>query len=347
MLLKEPNYQKAIDAINKLLDSGRIKGELAQQLRFEAAGIVAEQQVAYQLKSYFGNSKEICIYNNLSVEHAGVTAQIDHLVFSRRAFYLVESKSVAGTIWVNQHQEFQRQYGRNKVSIKSPIEQVKRQQVVLINLLKANTSKILSKILTLQKSFGSWTPKHFVAVSQKGKIQGPGRNQLKELLKYDQIASAILQHHKKTDVGFLKSLDDETFESFNLLNKKEIGRLVEFFKSVDSAQEPYDKIIELVKKPEYRADILIKDKAAVKTAKKMPPVDACANEFSCAKCGSSNLKIAYGRSYYFKCQDCDGNTPIKLFCGLCSGVMKTRKQKDNFFKTCKKCNVDELYFSNS
>lgn len=345
MDIKIPDYKKAIDAINRLLVSGRVQGNLEQQLRHEAAGLVAEQQMAYQLTSYFQNSDELYVYNNLAIQNGEIIAQIDHLVFSRRAIYFIESKSVAGTIHVNNAGEFQRQYGRKSTSIKSPIEQVKRQKVVLIDFLKAHKDKFMGKFLFMQKGVNSWTPHYYVAISEKGKIMGPGRDQFIELMKFDQVASEIVEHHKKTDIGFLKSLDDKSGETLNLLNKEEISRVIEFIEESDVSQSPLEKIKELINKPEYRKDILPSPKQASQSSTSKIKSGAL-DGFVCRKCGSHNLKIAFGRSYYFKCNDCDGNTSIKLTCEKCSGPMRTRKQKEKFYKICKQCGIDELYYIN-
>lgn len=346
MILKTPDYQKAIDAINQLLESGRIRGGLQRQLKYEVAGIVAEKQVAYQLMCYFQNSDDIYVYNNLAIENGEAAAQIDHLVFSRRAVYFIESKSVAGTIHVNENGEFQRRYGRESVPMDSPIEQVKRQKTVLIDYLKAHRTEFLGKILFLQKGIGSWTPKYYVVISEKGTIKGPGRDRFKELMKYDQVASAISEHHKQTNVGFLKSLDDESHEAYNLLNKDEINRVCDFLKKSDTSKEPVDKINALLTNPKYKKDILPEtttiDSPPDEKKQEGLPVEV----FSCAKCNSHKLQILFGKSYYFKCTDCGGNTPIKLTCEKCSGPMRIRKQKDNFYKVCKPCGTDQRYFIN-
>ena len=107
MILKIPDYQTAIDAVNRLLESGRVQCELKQQLKFEVAGLAAEQQMAYRLTSYFQNTEDLYVYNNLAIHNGEATTQIDHLVFSGRTLYLIESKSVSGIINVNQSGEFQ------------------------------------------------------------------------------------------------------------------------------------------------------------------------------------------------------------------------------------------------
>lgn len=355
MILKQPDYQKAIDGISKLLDGGRVIGDLKQELVNRRAGFYAEKQMAYDLERYFQNTEDLFVWNNLKIQDGKINAQIDHLVYSRRAVYLIESKSIGSEIMVNEQGEFFRCYGRASKPIDSPIEQVKSQEKVLFGFLEQHREKFLGKILGMRKGLGSWTSKYYVAISKNGKITGKGRDKFAELRKYDQIPSLIDQHHKKTDVGFIQQFKSSDTESFNLFNAKELEQLNEFLKENDKAEEPIEEIRKLAREPRYQKDILPEEKvkAAVaaagkprdekpKTEKKGP-----GNGFVCSKCGSGDLRVAFGRSYYFKCKSCEGNTPIQLVCERCGGAMKTRKQKNEFFKECAACGTSGLYFVNA
>lgn len=345
MILNEPDYQKAIDAIDNLFDGGRVTGQLAKELNMERAGLRAEKQMAYQLKSYFQSMTDLFVWNNLKLAHGDITAQIDHIVFSRRAFWIIESKSISDTVTVNELGEFHRIYRGKPSGIKSPIEQVKRQQQVFLDVLKANKEKFLGTILGMQKGLGSWTPTVFVAVSERGKISGQGRNLFKkELRKFDQIASEIKNVHDSTSVGLLKSIMQSKPETMNLFSESEIEKLVAFLKSVNIAEEPYDRSKKLVKEPRFKGDILPEAKAAASSRQMAGKSNN--DEFTCSKCGSKNLVIAFGRSYYFKCRDCDGNSPINLVCGKCGTMMRTQKEKNEFYKCCEKCGAREQYFVN-
>ena len=69
--------------------------------------------------------------------------------------------------------------------------------------------------------------------------------------------------------------------------------------------------------------------------------------FACRACKSTSLDILFGRSYYFKCKDCGGNTPIQLTCPKCRGQQRTRKSGKQFFAECAACDSSELYFTNA
>ncbi|MBN8764691.1 MAG: hypothetical protein J0I63_16885, partial [Thiobacillus sp.] len=68
----------------------------------------------------------------------------------------------------------------------------------------------------------------------------------------------------------------------------------------------------------------------------------------CRNCSSEKLSIQYGKyGYYFKCADCDGNTPIKIGCGKEGHKERIRKEGLKFFRECEQCNSSVLYFVNS
>lgn len=69
--------------------------------RFRRAGDEAEQQMAFYLRRAFGDDPHVHVFNNLRLEHGGEVAQIDHLVFHRSGFIVVESKSVTSSVKIN------------------------------------------------------------------------------------------------------------------------------------------------------------------------------------------------------------------------------------------------------
>lgn len=344
MIVKIPDYEKAIDVINKILASGqiRVKSPLYRQLQCEAAGFAAEKQMAYQLTRYFQTNKNIIVYNNLEICFGDVRTQIDHLVCSCHGVYLIESKSINGNISVNNYGEFTR---KNK-PINSPVMQVKSQKKVLFDFLNENSEEILGKWLGLQKGFKTWTPKYYVAVSEKAKIVGSGRGDFKGILcKFDQIPEMIKKYYEDTDKKIGDFFRDATDEEFKVFSKKEFAEFGNFLKSKDKSKEPLLKIQELVKQPKYRKDIIANGKNEPKpTGKKMPSGNT--SKFKCSKCGSADIQIMYGRNYYFKCKDCGGNTPINLICEDCQKPARTRKKGDEFYKVCSICESDKLYFRN-
>jgi len=70
-----------------------------------------------------------------------------------------------------------------------------------------------------------------------------------------------------------------------------------------------------------------------------PPIDTCTG------CGAK-AAIIWGRNNYFwKCPKCNTNMPIKHLCPKCKKRTKLRKAKTQYFKYCKPCDYEELYYT--
>ena len=93
--------------------------------KFGKAGYEAEKQMAFYLRRAFADQRDVFVFNDIKLQRNGETAQIDHLVLHPFGFYLVESKSVTGSITVNAQGEYTRQYGKKVSGMKSPVTQVK------------------------------------------------------------------------------------------------------------------------------------------------------------------------------------------------------------------------------
>ena len=66
----------------------------------------------------------------------------------------------------------------------------------------------------------------------------------------------------------------------------------------------------------------------------------------CRACGGSHLAIVYGKyGYYFKCADCDGNTPIKVTCAN-GEKAKISKQGREFYLVCSDTPAPQLFYVN-
>ncbi|MBD2107681.1 nuclease-related domain-containing protein [Nodosilinea sp. FACHB-13] len=67
---------------------------------------------------------------------------------------------------------------------------------------------------------------------------------------------------------------------------------------------------------------------------------------ACRTCGSSHLTIVYGKyGYYFKCADCEGNTPIKVTCAN-GEKAKISKQGREFYLVCQDAPQPQLFYIN-
>jgi ssDNA-binding Zn-finger/Zn-ribbon topoisomerase 1 len=155
------------------------------------AGEEAEKQMAFYLQRAFRKRDDCFVINDLRVVHDGDIAQIDHLVVSIYGLFIVESKSIHGTISINQHGDWQRAYNDEISGMPSPVLQAQEQGRILKELLRANAEKVLGKMLfgKVQKGFGYCPVSIYVAISDSGIIER-GMD-VPELFKADVVAGVI------------------------------------------------------------------------------------------------------------------------------------------------------------
>lgn len=84
--------------------------------------------------------------------------------------------------------------------------------------------------------------------------------------------------------------------------------------------------------------------AAASTPVTEPSTDTTAGP-TCKSCGAKTGNILYGRSYYFKCDACAGNSSIQF---SCQPGHKPRLRKDGpaFYRECADCRSSTLYHRN-
>ena len=295
------------------------KDKISNATKNEAKGEAAEKQMAFLLKREFGESKDIFVFNDLRIERSGDVAQIDHLIAYKFGFFIIESKSFGNLVIINEQKEFE----IKSKGIKNPIEQAKVQGKLLQSFLRDREIELLRTILKKQATFAKCPFHIIVAVADKTKIKRLGNVQIPELKKADQVISSVLElmkRHKKGS-GLLSKSDSE----FGMYKFKD----EELNKIVDHLKESHAPSSRTVAAKESKATL----------PAKLPT-------YICTHCHETNLSIEYGRSYYFKCHSCDGNTPIKNRCAKCNEVTRTRKSKLVFTSVCKSCDVEELFFLN-
>ncbi len=289
------------------------------------AGQEAEKQMAFYLRRRYAEVEEVLVYNDLRVERAGDVAQVDHLLLHRHGMIVIESKSVSGRVRVNAEREFVRVWSRGSEGMRSPILQARRQGELLRQVLVDHKHQLRNKKLLglVQGGFKRCPIDVLVAISDGGRIEGSRRG-VPELFKAEQVvdeADKIIERHRR-GARLLTEIDGEwglfSFE------RDEVERVAEFLLSQHTAGE---------------------EERAAPAARVCKVATAEATAFECRGCASSNLEVRYGRSYYFKCLDCDANTPIKNTCDACAATTRTRKEKRQFFSECQACGTSVLFFT--
>jgi hypothetical protein len=170
-----------------------------------------------------------------------------------------------------------------------------------------------------------------VAISDQGIIRRP-RTDIPELHKADQIVDqveSIVHRHQRA--AKLTASDDGEWGAY-VFHPEEIERITEFLitRHRDSATTPSVEPDTRSESPETRPEAALAS---------MPT-------YLCSHCRSVNVEVRFGRSYYFKCLDCGGNTAIKNACRTCGGVTKTQKRGTEFRAVCSKCGHADLFFRN-
>lgn len=310
-----------------------------------AAGNEAEREMAFYLNRAFGEDPRVFVFHDLRIERNGEAAQMDHLLLHKHGLVIIESKSVAGTVHVNEHLEFKYVRGRREEGMASPIQQAKRQGDLLRSFLQDQRESLRSKRLLglIQGGFTHCPIDVLVAISDKSVIRRP-KIDIPELHKADLIADraqALIKRH--ADGAKLTSKVDGDWGLYSF-TPSELDRVRELLLSSHS---PFQRASRKTtsnntdtKKPD-RQKAAPRDVTAARsqTSERRPT-------YLCTHCQSTKLQILYGRSYYFKCSDCDGNTSIRDVCSDCGTGTRLKKRGNVFSAVCKGCNSERMFFEN-
>ena len=314
--------------------------------RAQRAGHNAEKQMAFYLRRRFAESPLVHIFNDLRIKREGEVAQMDHLILHRHGLIVVESKSVTGEIQINNQLEFIRVSGRKRAGMPSPIQQAKRQAALLKRLLTDHEKDLLPTSVIkrfIKQGFDNCPIQVLVAISDQGIIKRP-RHKIPELHKADQIVdqiSSMVARHRKG--AKLHAPIDRGWGMFTF-NDEMSRKIVAFLLQQHSppclkTTSPEDNVRESPEHKPSRTPSTQRSQNSESKEKALP-------RYLCTHCHATNLEIRYGRSYYFKCLDCDGNTAIKNECPKCNRLMKTTKAKNTFSAICDVCGNQGVFFRN-
>ncbi len=323
---------------------------------FQRAGNEAERQMAHYLRRAFGESQDVRVFNNLSFEHAGEVAQIDHLIFHRAGFIVVESKSVTSAVGINERDEWVREWNGRKSGMPSPVLQARRQADFLRGFLQAHKTELRNKLLfgLKQGGFTGFIIDVAVAISDSGVIKY--RGQLPEVKKADQIPEHVRQliaSHQRA--ASLLSAETRKDTPGFYLTPEEFDRVTAFLQAHHSErptesqtgqqhQEQAAPSAREVTLPQPSPGDLQRQQATTDAMR--PRGQSQGSRGQCSHCQSHDLEIRFGRSYYFKCRECGGNTAIKATCAACGTPARLRKSGPKFYTDCPNCSASNLYFVN-
>lgn len=325
--------------------------------KYAAAGAEAERQLAHYLKRKFADRKDVLVFNNLRFEDEGGddAAQIDHLIFHRHGFIIVESKSVTSKVKINERGEWQRLWNGHYEGMPSPLLQAQRQADFLKKILNRHKDSLRNKVFLLNRSanFNVCPFEILVAISDRGIIDG---KVLEGVCKADQIPDEVekIIHRHKT-AAFRLSLKDGA----DKFPDEEMDRIAKFLVEMHkprSAQESVKNSVPAIKgeneRPSPMTEVIpIMSPLAMIEAEMQSKVEtataATPQATLCPACNTDRVHILYGQyGYYYRCQACGKSFNIDFTCPQCGIKAKIRKEKEQFFMECGGCNRRELHHVN-
>lgn len=310
---------------------GATRKEIEKEIRFVRAGIAAEKESAYYIDFEFGAAKNWAVIHDLRLEVAGRVAQIDHLIINRvMEVFVLESKSVHSGIKITEDGEFLRWVDWKKTyeGMASPLTQNDRHIAVLADAMKQ--IELPTRLgLRLEPTFES-----YVLLSPKARIDRPKKFDTSRIIKSDEFVKTMQKKFDenvgKAFISIAKVISQETLES--------LGHQIAALHL--PIQIDYPAKFGL---PAARAQPIARAPVTNDVEKSI----ATEAVLSCRHCKSNKLSILHGKyGYYFKCSDCDGNTPIKVSCGQGGHKERIRKEGLRFFRECAECKSSSLFFTN-
>lgn len=324
--------------------------------KFEKAGYAAERKVAYYLRMAFAENPDLLILNDLRVKSDDITAQMDHLVIHQHGIIIIESKSVAGKLQVQDDGQWIRWYsqgsGKDKsIGMLNPIKQAKLQGQTLMDVL----SKAINE--SSRNALKALPVDVLVAFSN----HNGGIFLAKDKTLYPEVRPADAIDDSIKEIMARRAKNAEDFS----LSETSRTKLADYLIKIDTPyQAPIASVNKLYTKPVI-ADKPLKVEQKVSeyiVADKPKPTtiigaiaEAVSSAFSvpeskfkhtCRKCKSDKLEVRFGKNYYLKCLSCDENNRIDASCPACKSLFKIRKDKTQFFAECKKCNTSALFHNN-
>ncbi|WP_159654275.1 nuclease-related domain-containing protein [Vibrio atypicus] len=289
-------------------------------------GDQVESDVAFYLKRQFSEQEDVLVFNDLRIELNHEFAQIDHLVVYKKGFILIESKSIKGTVKINDQLEWQRTVRGRWAGMPSPITQAEIQARLLKKLLNDNADSMLAKVLVvaLQGYFGGRCWDILCAASNDAIID---RSHIPSKLSPKVVKAEAIGSRVKEIISRNSNIlrPNPSFSSSELTNIKY------FLLAAHTPNLPPQK-----QSTEHLKANASDSKATKNEGAKCTDLTNRSSWFQCKKCENSNTEPKYGKfGYYVTCSECETNTSMVQACLSC-GSKKTRvsKRKQLYTVSC-------------
>lgn len=318
------------------------KNKITQELRNIWAGIKGEQEAAYLIDFDFGKSQNTLVIHDLRLEIDGRVAQIDHLLINRTLnIFVLETKHFHAGLKITEDGEFMSWNAFKKCfeGMSSPFAQNERHITVLNDALARidMTSKVGLRLSPVCHSY--------VLVSSKARIDRPKKFDTSRIIKSDMLAATVERFFDKAGVfevvgSLARCLSAETLEKvgqtlIRMHRPPSFDYAAKFGIQQGQQSVPSVTVVPpIVAKTESAPQIIV-------------PSGKTADQHTCLECKSTKLSVQYGKyGYYFKCGDCDSNSPIKISCGNNGHKERIRKEGHKFYRECPDCGSSDLFFAN-
>ena len=148
-LKQNSNIESKIDSLKALRPTLNKKGQklIDRDINFLEYGMAGEKNIEFELKN---SHMPMYVLHDVYLEHKGLSAQIDYLVFTKKICFVIECKNLYGNIEINSNSDFIRTMEFNgykkREGIYSPITQNQRHMDLIRTLLISRKKSFLMKI---------------------------------------------------------------------------------------------------------------------------------------------------------------------------------------------------------
>jgi len=313
-----------------------IKPKIEQEVRLVRAGNKGERESAYLIDFENAAHKNRVVLHDLRFEVNGRVAQIDHLMINRLLdVYVFETKHFNNGLKITEDGEFLRwnDYKKTFEGMPSPLAQNERHIQVLKDVF--DQIEMPTRLgLRLAPSFQT-----LILVSPNARIDRPKKFDSSRVVKADLLGKVIKKDNEESSIlGAFGSVA----KIVSLETTQDMGRQLMLRHSPIAIN--YAAKFGLDKTQPQATPAVVPRQLVNAPAK---AVDSGKEAPKCRACGSEKLSIQYGKyGYYFKCDLCGGNTPVKLGCGVERHKERLRKDGNKFFRECEGCGSSSLFFVN-
>ena len=350
MIIKHADdYSALLEALQTQAEGGGPDATRAhRELQRRRAGLRGEEQARYLIDFEFAGNDNWAVLHDLRLEHAGLSAQIDHLLINRwLETYVLETKHVHAGIKITADGEFLQWNAFRKTyeGMPSPLEQNQRHIQVLSRVMDG---------LALPERLGLRIKPHYhsvVLVAPQARIDRSAHFDSRQVIKSDQLRRRIRNNiAEESTLHTLTTL-------LKMVSSSSLRELATRLAACHRPRAGHPRPPGTAAAPagrlrDGRIEPHIAPAPAPAVASHPPPLPAAqttdtpAHAIGCRHCAGRSGQIQYGKyGYYFRCAACAGNTAIRLECQP-GHQPRLRKAGPHFHRDCAQCGSSERIFSN-